>query len=100
MGVNIIVYKIIGSELDEFDPEYPILERQDWFDSLRYSGDKDFVLNNQFDYVDKENELVRPQNFDNCRQWIDDNLILNHERMIDCLSRMQNDTTLVFRFSW
>lgn len=102
MGINIIVKRIVGkTEPGPYDEVDSILEDVDWWDSCRYSGDKDFVFNNDFEMIDRDSRLERPSNFDQCREWVIENVVLdNRKRLIDVLDKMEQDESLCFRWSW
>ncbi len=94
MGINITVYRIGKNNRGE---------EQAWFDYMRYTGDKEFVMNNDFEaaweYVDRDIDYKRPRNFSKCRQWVKENIIKgNQKRLIDALDKMEKDEKLVF--SW
>ncbi len=89
-----------------FVPFY-ITEDQDWWDSCRYSGDREFVLQNEFVAVDTENSieeqtLFRPNDIDACADWVIDNILVegNQRRLLEVLSKMKHDNTLCFSWSW
>jgi len=107
MGLNISVNKITSKTFEEtfsFEkvPVYWI-ERQEWFDYMRHSGDSDFVENNEFFYVDldSDKELQRPVDFNKTIQWVNENIHENNkQRLIQALEKMKCDETLVFCFSF
>lgn len=109
MGLNIIIYKIVQIEMiddwnDKLVPYYRV-ERQNWFDSARQSGDKGFVLENEFISCDDKDEegmcYVRPKDFNKSREWVKSNVIKgSQERILTALDKMQNDETLYFLWSW
>ena len=111
MGVNILVKKIISKQLQETWGgkvfTHYMTENQDWFDSLRYRGDFQFVFENEWEFVDVENpieeqELVRPKNFAKCRDWVNNSILLegNKNRLINVLDVMEKDESLAFKMSW
>src|SRR6202000_1504334 len=99
MGINISVQKLIGKEMvechhpEELVPFYKI-ERQDWFDSCRHSGDRDFIMNNDFKYLDEdvdsfEQSLMRPVDLDAALEWVRKNIYEgNQARLIEVLEKM------------
>jgi hypothetical protein len=101
MGLNIIIYKIVGTSLSG---NYYETENQDWFDDDRYSGDRDFVANNEFySYRDIKDgcEYSRPADFNKCREWIKQNVVeFNQARLLEAIDKMESDKDLVFKFSW
>jgi len=111
MGIHIAVRKIIGKTLEEtwggrIIPCYQT-ETQDWFDSLRYGGDRDFVLENDFIFIDsdlavEEQELARPKDFDKCREWINNMPFPegNKQRLFSALTEFEKDANLVFTWSF
>lgn len=110
MGVHISVRKITGKTMEETwggkVVPYYTTETQQWFDSLRYSGDRDFILNNDFVFTDsdrvvEEQELARPANFKEARNWVRKNVVIgNQPRLLDALYKMEADENLVFTWSW
>jgi len=110
MGVHIIVTKIISKSTEETwggkQVPYYETEKQDWFDSLRYSGDNDFILMNKFTAVDLENpieeqEFFRPTNFGKTRNWVEENIIdINQPRLLEALDKMEADENICFKWSW
>lgn len=105
MGVHIIVKKVVDKTMEktwggESVPYYKT-EEQQWWDGLRYGGDKDFILENDFECYDESDDLVRPKDFENCRLWVKDNIQQGGQlRLLEVLDKMEKDLTLVFRFSW
>ena len=110
MGINISVRKVTGKTMEETwggkTVSYYTTERQDWFDYLRYSGDRDFVVENEFEFIDNDNEveeqeLARPKDFNKCREWIKEKVYEgNQQRLLNALDKMENDETLCFTWSW
>lgn len=109
MGINISVEKVVNRTMEKTwtGIEVPFYETktQDWFDYLRYSGDSDFVLENEFTYIDEDAEedirLARPSDFNKTRQWIRDNLSEgNQDRLLEALDKLEKDETLAFSWSW
>lgn len=102
MGIHLFVYRITGTEVIEdygTTDTYFETERQDWFDSLRYSGDREFVLENEFSSVG-DAEYVRPTDFNKCRDWVLNSPYGNKERLLDALTALENDSDLVFTWSY
>ncbi len=107
MGLNIMVSKILKKEIIDgwHGDKHPFYHTEEvpWFDSLRFSGDKDFVLENEFDLIDKEDDdrLMRPVDFDKCRTWVAENIQPNLQfRLINALDEMEQDESLVLHWSW
>jgi len=110
MGVHLIIYKIKGKSTvttwgGKALPYYDV-EEVGWWDAIRYSGDRDFILSTEFDCVDNDNavedqEYFRPKDFDKTRQWVRDNIVeMNQHRILTALDKVQSDETLVFHWSW
>lgn len=110
MGLNLWVSKFISKEEEEtfggrMVPYYNT-EHQDWFDSVRYSGDKDFVLDNDFTYLDsdlevEERSLARPVNFYRSKEWVKKHVHKgNQERLLNALDKMEKDESLSFSWLW
>ena len=109
MGLNILLYKIIKKDkIETWNNKFEIyyeVERQSWFDSLRYLGDKEFYSENEFEYYDETCEdgkdYYRPESFEKCKTWVENNIIeRNKERLITVLEKMEEDKNLVFCFSY
>jgi hypothetical protein len=105
MGVNILIYKITGTEEVEDYGKITTLfhtEKAEWFDSLRYAGDRDFILFNRFHYIENsDREYCRPDDFKRCKRWIIDNISIGSQpRLLEAMERMEADENLVFRWSW
>lgn len=110
MGINISVRKVTGKTMEETwggkTIPYYTTEEQDWFDYLRYSGDADFVTENDFEFIDsdtvvEERRLARPKDFNKCREWVKANVYEgNQQRLIDALDKIEADKTLCFTWSW
>lgn len=109
MGIHISVKKVINRSMEELwsgklVPYYET-QRQDWFDYLRYSGDREFVLENEFTYVDEDAEedmeLARPSDFNKTREWVKNNVYKgNQQRLLEALDKLEKDETLAFSWSW
>lgn len=110
MGINISVRKVTGKTMEETwggkTVHYYTTERQDWFDHLRYTGDRDFVVDNEFVFLDNDNEveeqeLARPKDFNKCREWVKEKVVeCNQYRLLNALDKMEADETLCFTWSW
>ncbi len=110
MGINISVRKVTGKTMEETwggkTVPYYTTERQDWVDYLRYSGDRDFVVENEFEFIDNDNEveeqeLARPKYFNKCREWVKEKVYEgNQQRLLNALDKMEKDETLCFTWSW
>lgn len=111
MGVNISVRKITGKTMEktwnEIEVPYYTTEKQDWWDSARYSGDRNFILDNDFIAIDTDNsieeqELFRPANFENTINWVKEKIEPegNKERLLVALFKMKEDESLCFSWSW
>lgn len=109
MGLNIIVYKVVEKTMEEgwhnnLVPYYKV-EKQEFFDSLRFAGDKDFVSENEFVYYDESDEegmnYVRPKDFKKCREWVNEHIQEgNRPRLLKALDELEKDKSLVFMWSW
>ena len=78
----------------------------DLFPSHDIGGDRDFVVENEFEFIDNDNEveeqeLARPKDFNKCREWIKEKVYEgNQQRLLNALDKMENDETLCFTWSW
>lgn len=111
MGINIIAYKILDKVVDEsgfMKSSYWNVERHNEFDSLRYSGDRDFINS---DYVEWEElvddtvydsrDYIRPENINNAKQWVKENIYPgNQPRLLKLLEDMEKDPKLYIFVSW
>jgi hypothetical protein len=110
MGINISVRKVTGKTMHKTwggkTVPFYTTESQKWFDHLRYTGDADFVVENEFEFIDNDNEveeqkLARPKDFNKCRQWVKENLCeSNQQRLLNAIDIMEQDETLCFCWSW
>lgn len=109
MGVNIIVCRIVKKTMEDGwnDNKIPFYEtaRVEWWDSLRHSGDKDFIIENKFDCYDDSDdegcEYVRPNDFNKCREWIKKKIFEgNQPRLLKAMDEMEKDKSLTFHWSW
>ncbi len=73
MGINISLRKVINKSTEETLSYYET-EKLLWFDSLRYGGDKEFINENEFFFIDNDRELRRPVDFTKCRKWVNNNI--------------------------
>lgn len=73
---------------------------------MRHSGDTEFVVENEFVFIDSDNqveeqELARPKDFNKSRKWIKENIVeCNQQRLLDALDKIEVDETLCFTWSW
>jgi hypothetical protein len=106
MGINISVSKVTGIIEDTWRGKpatFHTTERLDWFDTYRHSGDRDFVIENEFEFIDEqtENGLARPKDFNKCREWVKSKIYEgNQQRLLDALDKIEADETLCFTWSW
>lgn len=110
MGLNIIAYRITGisEELDWNNRILKCLEVEKYkdFDYSRYSGDREFVINNKFiphpeDGQDFQERFYRPENIELCKQYVKENIFEgNQPRLLKLLEQMELDTTIYLYFSW
>lgn len=109
MGLNIIAYRLIGTETEPAGhgfPEQTYYKTETFyqFDSTRYSGDRDFVIENEFisPMMDPEERYNRPKDFVACRKWIENRNMLegNKKRLLDLLESMEKDESIHLCFSW
>lgn len=107
MGINISVVKVIERTMEDCwdfkQRPYYKTEDQQWFDYLRYSGDREFVIENRFYAVDNDGDgdLQRPEDFDKTREWVRKNVFEgNQERLLTALDKMEADESLAFTWSW
>ena len=73
---------------------------------MRHTGDRDFVLETEFVFVDsdlevEDQELARPADFNKARAWVKANVVEgNQPRLLEALERMEQDEPLVFTWSF
>lgn len=109
MGLNIIVKKIVDKEMIEgwhnnLVPYYHT-EKQEWFSSLRYAGDRDFIKENKFQSYDNSDAegkgYIRPKDFNKCREWVNEHIYEGiRPRLLKALDELEKDSSLVFSLSW
>lgn len=107
MGLNIMLKKINQLVITEGYGcnEYYDTTKLEWFDSLRYSGDKEFVSQVEFQYYNENTEegydYYKPVNLDTAEAWIKENIYENLQpRLLQAINEMRKDKDIVFRFSW
>ena len=110
MGINLSVRKVTGKTMCETwggkTVSFYNTETQEWFSCLRHAGDRDFILNNDFEFIDNDNEcedqeLARPKDFNECRYWIMKNVCeANQQRLLGALDKIEQDKSLCFKWSW
>lgn len=111
MGIHISVRKVTGKTMEETwggkTVPYYTTEKQDWFDYIRHSGDADFVVENEFVFIDsdapiEEQELARPKDFNKCREWVNNmpHPEGNKQRLLKAFDELEKDDSLVFTWSW
>ena len=111
MGVHISVRKITGKTMEKLwnnkEIPYYTVECQEWWDTIRHSGDREFILENEFTAVDTDNEVeeqeyFRPTNFEKSINWVNETQLpeSNKQRLLTALNRMKDDETLCFSWSW
>lgn len=111
MGIHISVRKVIEKKTEPTwggkTEVYYISEEQSWFDYIRHSGDADFATENEFVNIDsdapiREQELVRPKDFNKCREWVKNMQYPegNKQRLLKALDEMEKDESLAFAFVW
>ena len=95
MGLSITLYRVIEEQIP-----YPKVKREEWFESERYVGDRDFAMNVDFTEAYSE-DYNRPSDFALARKYVVDNIVkANQPRLLELLSKMQQDDKLVLSFSW
>lgn len=106
MGTHISVVKILGFEpYEDYGNTIMLVnkEKQDWFSTVRYSGDTQFNDEVEFNYIDvpdKDEILKRPVDFDAAEKWVKENVYeANQSRLIYALKRMREDENLCFDVS-
>ena len=112
MGLNIIAYRIIGVEEDEgwHGNKAKWLKTEDYkqFGSLRYSGDRDFASDIEWqkhpdDGDDFEERYYRPKDLKKAKTWAaetDKVPDCNKPRLIKLLDEMEKDQTIYLYFSY
>lgn len=105
MGVNISVRRVTSRNTKFGDFVYYETEEQNWFDTLRYTGDRSFILDNEFYFIDsdlsqEEQILARPVDFDKAREYVYTFILEgNQQRLLEALDKMENDENLCFTWS-
>lgn len=103
MGVHILVYKV--KNIKEHDWED--VEKEIGWDSLRHSGDADFVGCDLFYSICCGNPhcndcfMSRPRDFEEMRRWVRFNIVeCSQKRLLDLLDVMEKREDLYLFFSW
>ncbi len=106
MGINISLYRILeitkepGWGGKEYD--YCKTECIEWFDHLRYSGDREFMgrLGHWKD-IDSEGEYSRPKDIPEMREWVKKNIHEgNQDRLLKALDLIEQDEMVGFHVSY
>jgi len=105
MGINISLYRVLSIEKEEGwgGKYYDFCKTEciEWFDHLRYSGDRDFISNNKFKSIDSDDEYIRPVNIEQCRKWIKENVYEgNQERLLKAIDLIEEDEMVGFHVSY
>lgn len=99
MGLHIIVRKVgecVTTDYGDVDYDTSDLE---WWDVLRYVGDKEFVSNNEFTYGSED--YCRPSDISKCRTWIVENIPdARQPRLLNLMDRIDDDPTIFLKFSY
>jgi|GEM_PF-5565781 len=112
MGLNIIAYRITG--VDEVEgwsgktEKHLTTESYKQFDSLRYSGDRDFASDIEWqkhpdDGEDFEERYYRPKDLEKAKIWVGETDKVpdcNKPRLIKLLDDMEKDPTIYLYFSY
>ena len=111
MGLNIIAYRITGvEEIENWSgrkEKYLHTENYKQFDSLLYSGDRDFVSDNEFqkhpgDGDDFNERYYRPKDLEKTKSWVrntDKVPEFNKPRLIKLIDDMEKDLSIYLCFS-
>jgi hypothetical protein len=102
MGLHIIPYRLKDRiEVEDYGNYYTEFETEKVeFDSLRYSGDKDFISETKWIYLyddpnDTNSRLYqRPENISIVIEWINENITNNQQRLLDLLELMNKDVNI------
>lgn len=116
MGINISVYEIGQTLTDRYEspPEeyfYFHKERHPTWDYCRHAGDRDFWLNDAFEWSMRyegddpgngfESAFHRPKNIDKAIEWVKANIPdINQSRLINILEEMRANENLYFSCSY
>ena len=99
MGVHIIPYKYNGTEDDVLHGEYDdTVSLKGEFDSIRMSGDNDFINENDWRRIGIEGNLRQPIDIDKTIEWCKNSTY--QQRFIPYLEKMKTDDSLTFRFAY
>jgi hypothetical protein len=113
MGVNITAVRLLGKETEEDftgrKREYWKREDCEWFDHLRYAGDKDFAWNSNLEWderLDSDSDYsfsdgyVRPADLEIARKWVIEHIPEdNQPRLLNLLNRMKEDKNIYLSIS-
>lgn len=111
MGINIFAYRLLGIKDDKSDPigisKYWETESVD-FDSLRRSGDREFINEDSFGWSelieDDKNwseNYIRPINIAEAKRWVKENIYEgNQPRLLSILDKMEQDKMIYFTVSY
>lgn len=112
MGLNIFAVRLIEKKIDITDPrqEYSYWETDEFeFDSLRYSGDRELLNNNEIKWEYKhdgdggmgDRDYMRPKDLNVAIKWVKENVFEgNQRRLIDLFREMKNDNKLYIGYTY
>lgn len=114
MGLHICAYILKERVTDEWSGQsYWEVETFENFDSIRRSGDKEFVTTGELEWIEKldnpkgttlsdiGHNYIRPENLDLAKRWVMRNVYEgNQKRLLDLLEEMRKDNRLFIYCAW
>jgi hypothetical protein len=106
MGINISLYRILSIEKEQGlggqEYDYCKTEPIEWFDYLRYSGDREFMGRiGHWKSIDSDGEYSRPIDINEMREWVKKNIYEgNQERLLKALDLIEKDEMVGFHASY
>lgn len=98
MGLNICLIELLGRDANDF---LIMKDRDDLFDSIRECGDKDFVYDNDWEYIGEPGYagyLQRPKSMDGALGWIATN-DCNKERLNGLIKLLETHSNYYLHIS-
>lgn len=106
MGINIIIYKEVGRDEEGYIEGSNDIGFQ--WDSLRHSGDMDFISQDFYNTIQQkegrysEHDYKRISNFEAARKWVSEQDLpdANKRRLNEVIYHFETDKSLMFKVSW
>ncbi|KKM85994.1 hypothetical protein LCGC14_1283470 [marine sediment metagenome] len=93
MGINICIELVIDGKW------VPDADLPEW-DSIRHTGDKDFMYDIVFEHLDDDGmDFCRPKDFPNARRWVREN-VEHARKLLGLLDILESNPNIWISVSW